>query len=290
MAQQEIPIMMLPRESIAELRFLRRLIIPALRRLGDRDITIRHHLTGTPFRLHAFRHKTYWFYGAQREREVMSFAAQIAKPGSQVVDVGAHIGYMSAYFSRLVGERGRVFAFEPGANNLPYLRANVRNLSNVTIVEKALSNSCGTAKFLLEDLSGQNNSLISDAHLQKATAGAFVAATIQTVDVETVTLDSFCAKEGVLPDLVKIDAEESELVILQGMREMMRAAKPAIIVEVWDNREAILELLFSSGYRVSNSDLSPVNQIEDLHTDNVFAVWQEPRHGTGNASRGREYP
>jgi FkbM family methyltransferase len=267
---------MLARESLAEVRFLRRLIIPALRRLGDRDITIRHHRTGTPFRLHAFRHKTYWFYGAQRERGVMSFIAQMAKPGTQVVDVGAHIGYMTAYFSRLVGEQGRVFAFEPGTNNLPYLRDNVRNFPNVTIVEKALSNSCGTAKFLLEDLSGQNNSLISDAHLRKAAAGAYVQAGIQTMEVETVTLDSFCANEGTQPNLVKIDAEESELVILQGMRQLMRTARPAIIVEVWDNREAILELLFSCGYRVCNSDLSPVHRIEDLHTDNVFALSREP--------------
>ena len=264
--------MMLQRESIAELRFLRRLMLPALRRLGDRDITMRHPITRTPFRVHAFRHKTYWFYGAQREQDEISFVARTLKPGMQVVDAGAHIGYMSACFARLVGKEGRVFAFEPGANNLPYLRANVQSFSNVTIVPKALSNACGRARFLLEDLSGQNNSLISDAHLLKAAGNAFVGAHIQEVEVETVTLDSFCATQGLAPRLVKIDAEESELVILQGMRDLMQAAKPAIIVEVWDNREAILELLLSYGYRVCNSDLSPVNGASDLRTDNLIAV------------------
>jgi FkbM family methyltransferase len=263
---------MLPRESIAELPLLRRLAIPALRRLCDRDITIRHHRAGTPFRLHAFRHKTYWFYGAQREREEMSFIAEIVKPGMQVVDAGAHIGYTSAYFASLVGEPGRVFAFEPGVNNLPYLRANLRSFANVTIVEKALSNSCGTATFLLEDLSGQNNSLVSDAHLRKAAAKAFVGANIRTVEVETITLDAFCGAQRVAPHLIKIDAEESELAILEGMRELMRCAKPAIIIEMWDHQEAILDLLFSCGYRVSNSDRSPVNRLDDLRTDNAFAV------------------
>jgi len=262
----------MPIEYIAELPFLRRLAIPALRRLCDRDVTIRHHRTGTSFRLHAFRHKTYWFYGAKREREVMSFIAGTVKPGMQVVDVGAHIGYTSAYFASLVGESGRVFAFEPGANNLPYLRANIRDFPNVRVVEKALSNSSGTATFLLEDLSGQNNSLVSDAHLQKAMAGAFVEAKIQTVEVETITLDEFCSKEHVVPGLVKIDAEESELAILQGMRQLMQTARPAIVVEMWDNQEAILDLLFSCGYRVCNSDLSPVNKIKDLRGDNAFAV------------------
>jgi FkbM family methyltransferase len=263
---------MLARKSIAELPFLRRVAIPALRRLCDRDITIRHHRTGTPFRLHAFRHKTYWFYGAQRERGEMSFIAETVKPGMQVVDAGAHIGYTSAYLARLVGDLGRVFAFEPGANNLPYLRANLRPFPNVTIVETALSNSCGRARFLLEDLSGQNNSLVSDAHLRKAAASAFVGANIQTTEVETITLDSFCSAQGVVPDLVKIDAEESEWLILQGMRELVQARKPALIVEMWDNQEPILELLFSRGYRVSNSDRSPVKHLKDLRTDNVFAL------------------
>ena len=263
---------MLRKESVAELRFLRRLALPVMRRLCDRDITMRHPAAGTPFRLHAFRHKSYWFHGANRERDTMSFVGKTLKPGMVVVDAGAHIGFTTAYFSTYVGQSGRVLAFEPGANNLPYLRANVQSFSNVTIVPKALSNACGTAKFILEDLSGQNNSLISESHLQKAAGNAFVEARVQEVEVETITLDSFCAQQGLAPHLVKIDAEESELLILQGMRHLMSTAKPAIVVEVWDNREAILELLLSSGYRVFNSDLTPVNELKDLRTDNAFAM------------------
>lgn len=251
---------------------MRRLVLPALQCLGNRDIAMRHPITGGPFRLHAFHHKTYWYYGAERERDEMSFIARTLKPGMQVADVGAHIGYMTAYFSALVGAHGQVFAFEPGANNLPYLRANVQNLSNVTIVPKALSNACGTAKFFLEDLSGLTNSLISDAHLQKAAGNAFVVANVQAVEVETITLDAYCAQEGLAPQLVKIDAEESELMILQGMRDLMQSVKPTIIVEVWDNQEGILEQLFSCGYRVCNSDLTPVGKLKDLRTDNVIAL------------------
>jgi FkbM family methyltransferase len=254
------------------MRLLRRIMLPALRHLGDRDITVRHHLTRTPLRLHAFRHKTYWFYGAKREAETLAFISRTLKPGMQVVDVGAHIGYMAAYFADLVGEGGRVIAFEPGANNLPYLRANLERFANVTLVTKALSDSLGTATFLLEDLSGLNNSLVSDSHVAKTSRNSFVAATVESVQVETVTLDSFCSEHGIVPNLVKIDAEESELMILRGMRGLMSMHKPALIVEVWDNREAILELLFSYGYRVFNSDLTPVYQVSELHTSNAFCV------------------
>jgi FkbM family methyltransferase len=260
------------RNSIANVRLLRRIMLPALRRLGDRDITLRHHLTGTPLRLHAFRHKTYWFYGAKREAETLAFISRILKPGMQVVDVGAHIGYMSAYFANLVGEAGRVIAFEPGANNLPYLRANLKPFPNVTLVTKALSDLSGTAQFLLEDLSGLNNSLVSDSHVARTSRNSFVAATVESVEVETVTLDSFCSGQNIVPNLVKIDAEEAELMILRGMRDLMSAHKPALIIEVWDNRAPILELLFSNGYRVFNSDLSPVHDVAEMHTSNAFCV------------------
>lgn len=260
------------KNSIANVRILRRMVIPALRHLGDRDITVRHPLTRTPLRLHLFRHKTYWFYGVKREEDTMAFIARTLKPGMQVVDVGAHVGYITAYFATLVGEHGRVIAFEPGANNLPYLRTNLQPFSNVTTITKALSNSSGTAEFLLEDLSGLNNSLASDAHLSQTSRNAFVVPTTQTVQVETVTMDAFCAAQNFEPNLIKIDAEGAELAILQGMRDVMSTYKPALIVEVWDNREAMLELLFSHQYRVLNSDLTPVNNTGDLHTSNAFCV------------------
>src|SRR5262249_47829104 len=201
-----------------------------------------------------------------------AFISRILKPGMLAVDVGAHIGYMAVYFANLVGKAGRVIAFEPGANNLPYLRANLQPFSNVTLVTKALSDASGTATFLLEDLSGLNNSLVSNAHLAKTSRNSFVAATVKSVEVETVTLDSFCSEQKIAPNLIKIDAEEAELLILRGMRELMAKHKPALIIEVCDNREPILELLFSHGYRVFNSDLSPVHGVAEMRTTNAFCV------------------
>ena len=38
---------------------------------------------------------------------------RFCRPGHYVVDAGAHIGTHTLAFARLVGARGRVFAFEP---------------------------------------------------------------------------------------------------------------------------------------------------------------------------------
>src|SRR6266481_7703826 len=121
--------------NIANVRLLRRVVIPVLRKLGNRDITIKHPLTGSPLRLHAFRHKGYWFHGASREKETLQFISDTVKPGTLIFDIGAHVGYLTCLFAQLAGSTGAVVAFEPGINNLPYTRANTAPFSNVKIEE-----------------------------------------------------------------------------------------------------------------------------------------------------------
>ena len=58
---------------------------------------------------------------------------QFCRPGHYVVDVGAHIGIHTLAFARLVGDRGRVFAFEPQRMVAQMLAANaaLNSLTNV---------------------------------------------------------------------------------------------------------------------------------------------------------------
>src|SRR5262249_24259088 len=105
---------------------LRKVAIAALRRFNPGDISIRHHYTCERIVLHSFKHKGYWYYGKRRESESMALFAQLVRPEDTVIEVGGHIGYLSLYFAQLVGQRGQLIVFEPGANNLPYARANLR--------------------------------------------------------------------------------------------------------------------------------------------------------------------
>ena len=107
---------------------LRRLAIRILNRVNPGDITIRHPYTKERFRLHSFRHKDYWYHGKSREEHSMHLFSELISPGDLVIDIGGHIGYISSYFAGLVGPKGQVIVFEPGSNNLPYLRKNVARL------------------------------------------------------------------------------------------------------------------------------------------------------------------
>src|SRR5262245_13382224 len=65
--------------------------------------------------------------------------------GDWVIDVGANIGYYTLLFAQKVGQRGRVFAFEPDPENFELLEHNVRQngYDNVVLVNKAVAEKTG---------------------------------------------------------------------------------------------------------------------------------------------------
>jgi len=87
------------------------------------DLSIAHPwVPPSRFRLNSFRHKGYWYHGKSRELRTMQLFAKLIRPNDTVAEVGGHIGFISMFFAKLVGDNGRVVVFEPGSNNLPYLR------------------------------------------------------------------------------------------------------------------------------------------------------------------------
>lgn len=59
------------------------------------------------------------------EPETVAHARQVLKSGDVAVDVGAHVGYYTRLFSRLVGPEGLVVAVEPDPKNWSFLRRNL---------------------------------------------------------------------------------------------------------------------------------------------------------------------
>ncbi|HEX8626145.1 MAG TPA: FkbM family methyltransferase [Allosphingosinicella sp.] len=240
---------------------LRRAVLPLMRRLNF-NFTVRHHwVPDARVYLNFFQHKNYWYQGKARERETMETFAKLVPKGATVIEVGAHIGYISRYFASLVGPDGRLVVFEPGPNNLPYLARNLAGLANVEWIGKAVSDSVGTVSFYCDNLTGQNNSLISDfkiADINAARSG--IALERSEVKVEATTLDVFCAERAIVPDFIKIDVEGAELMVVRGMKSVLRSAKPRLMVEMTeeDEGQALLEReLADSGYIFLSERLEP---------------------------------
>jgi FkbM family methyltransferase len=179
-------------------------------------------------------------------------------PGAVVWDVGANLGFFTLLAARL-GAR-RVEAFEPVAANAAAVRANaaLNGLEDVVRVhEAAMGDVAGWAALhVVEDASWSHLADRGD-HAQ----------TSSTVDVEVVTGDGVVATgRAEAPAVVKVDVEGSELAVLRGLRDVLAAASPVLVVETHETNAELAALLGGLGYAVENLDgPEPVEAAGPVH-------------------------
>ncbi|NJL10297.1 MAG: FkbM family methyltransferase [Calothrix sp. SM1_7_51] len=99
------------------------------------------------------------------EASEIEFVRQSLQPGDVFFDIGANGGFYTVIAAKQVGSTGHVYAFEPGSRELSLLRRNIEinNLSNVTIIERAVSDKKSTTKFAISH-DGAMNSLSQTNH------------------------------------------------------------------------------------------------------------------------------
>ena len=185
----------------------------------------------------ASRGKVLRILGGTYEREQTRLFERLVRPGDTVLDVGAHVGYYTLLASVLVGDSGRVHAFEPNPRNAEFLRRHLlaNRRRNVRVEQLAVSDRAGAARFDFGTGSGTG-------HL--ADGGA--------LEVHTVRLDDYCAERGLAPSAIKIDVEGAETFVLDGARETLRRHRPVIFLSTHGTEvhRACLALLRGLGYRV----------------------------------------
>jgi FkbM family methyltransferase len=140
----------------------------------------------------------------------------LIRPGDEVYDHGANVGFYSLLASVLVGPHGHVFSFEPLPRNLDFLRRHVQenNLTNCSIVASAVSDRKGTARF--EDQ--------CNPHTSKLSASG-------SITVGVASLDGLLASSEILPpNVIKCDIEGAELEALKGARTMLVRYRPTILL------------------------------------------------------------
>ncbi len=149
----------------------------------------------------------------------LAFLKTMVRPGDVIVDVGAHIGYYSLAFARLVGDKGHVFAFEPTPASFALLRKNIatNGYRNVTAIRQAVSSRNGYARFYLSDCSALNRMHSSGSHVGE-------------IEVETVRLDDFFRDYDRPINLVKLDIEGAEPQALCGMEALIQKHRSMAIL------------------------------------------------------------
>ncbi|MGB7293177.1 MAG: FkbM family methyltransferase [Thermodesulfobacteriota bacterium] len=186
----------------------------------------------------------YWLgvYELYKQRAISACCTQ----GMVAYDVGAHAGFYTMMLARLSGKEGRVYAFEPNALNLRYLKTHleINNINNVTILPIALGQDTGYTFF---NESGNS----STGH---------VTASRTTVMVLLDSIDSLIDKKLIEPpNIIKIDVEGAELDVLRGAGAAIRTYHPIIFVAIdnHDNKDYIYDFLKDMGYAIDCLDNNP---------------------------------
>jgi FkbM family methyltransferase len=189
------------------------------------------------------------------EPEVTRTLTSVVQPGWTCVDVGAHKGYFTLLLAKLVGENGRVIAFEAHPDNAATSRrhAAVNGVEErVTVVNRAVSDGSEpevTLYFGREGSSFEWNILGRDVLGRETEAVLRVPAT---------TLDAHFAP-GERIDFLKIDIEGAEAMALPGMNRILLESRPVLVVEfhnqaVWDARHALIPGPYTF-YDISNGQV-----------------------------------
>jgi FkbM family methyltransferase len=162
------------------------------------------------------------------EPNEMDYVNQLLKPGDVVLDVGANEGLFTLLASGAVGTPGAVVAVEPSRRERSRLSDNVKRnqLSNVTIVEDAVSDTIGRAVLKVAD----------PEHTGQNTLGGFAhngVDVLTTEAVSTTTLDDLAERlELRRIDLVKLDIEGGEAAALRGALALLREFRPIVMLEL----------------------------------------------------------
>lgn len=146
-------------------------------------------------------------------------------PDMIAFDVGANWG---GYALTMASICRQVVGFEP----IPRLAEDLRHRAppNLLVETLALSDRAGRAEFhidLREGLNAQQSSLLRVDELHDK-------GLVETVQVETLTLDAYVESRGVRPDFIKIDVEGWEPAVFAGATRIIREHRPVLLFEMWE--------------------------------------------------------
>ena len=164
--------------------------------------------------------------------------------GDTVLDIGGYVGTHTTVLSKIVGDLGRVFTFEPQPLIYKCLKKTIKTnrLTNVTLINKCVSNNNNRVLF-----TATNNGRASITTIRpNLKDGADNKVWVKSITIDDLKLER-C-------DFIKIDVELCELLVLEGAMNTILKYKPKIIIEVFPrNFDYIEGLLCTLDYKIKKN-------------------------------------
>ncbi len=174
------------------------------------------------------------------DKQIIQFLINKIKPGDCFWDIGASVGFYTAFIAKAVGGNGKVIAFEPEIKSFNRLLQNIENnkLKNVYPYKVALGNAQAKEKLVISGhYSSGAHSLIAQNHNKKSR-------NVEYEEVEVFRGDDFLLQQNIdLPTVIKIDVEGAEEEVLKGLSNILKDKKCVLVI-----CEVHFSILESSGH------------------------------------------
>jgi FkbM family methyltransferase len=159
------------------------------------------------------------------EPHVRACLDTLIEPGHVYVDIGGHIGYHAVAAAHRAGVNGQVFAFEADPVMYERLARNLEQFPWAHATRAAVWAQGGTLRFARSPVAQESGwgtlSEVRDFD------------TCEHVDVRAISLDDWCCQTHLTRwDVMKLDAEGSELAVLRGAQGALEQFQPIMIVEI----------------------------------------------------------
>ena len=190
--------------------------------------------------------------GKWEEYETSLFKRKIKK-GDVVLDIGAHIGYYTLIAADIVGDKGKVYAFEPDPKNFTLLERNVHEngYKNVVLVNKAVAEETGSLRLYL------NTENTGDHRIYKASDKR------KSIKIQAITIDDFFKDKNKKVNMIKMDIQGSEVRAFKGALKLIRQNQNIkILTEFWpyglklsgSSAKEYVRLLVNNNFRLFDLD------------------------------------
>lgn len=224
---------------------------------------------------HDLESSFYYFIPERYEHETQRYIKEAVHENMLAIDIGAHLGLFTILLADRVGPNGKVYSFEPGSNNYERLKLNLElnQLFQALPIHMALSRVTAQTHLILNERSNAGHFLEEINTRHKAFQNQLAE------EIQTITLDEFVEEQRIKKiDLIKIDAERSEDLILEGAKKTLSSGVAnRIVCEIPSSAKVIMgqdqdrvrKIFYSYGYQsyILNTRLSRKKYLSELTPD-----------------------
>ncbi|MGC8468309.1 MAG: FkbM family methyltransferase [Acetobacteraceae bacterium] len=179
------------------------------------------------------------------EAEITAVLRERVRRGMVAVEVGTNCGYYSVLIADGIGAEGRYRGFDPNPRMCSLARRNLEIngfRQRAEVFNQAVTERTGRARFQVF-AEHMGSSSLRDIGEE----AAFWHDRVETIEVETVSLDEACAALPAI-DFLKMDAEGAEPQVLAGARKLLERSPDLTMIVEFDpknfpDRDAALAYL-----------------------------------------------